>query len=724
MKKSKKLALFEDDGGNEEETELPINKGYAERYDNWRRLEEMQKIKDKFGDVEDDDDSSSSESEPEWTNEHEEAFLKTLGALKAGEKLESGKSFFENVEPISTKKIEKKKKDEKMTVKDYERKLILERNGKIEESDEDESEQIEHDPGYHQEQEELRKSLVAAIHTDDDEDEDVLVERKKTEKELKKDESDFLEWLKTEEEKSDKVMAKELKHLKKIWKKDDLDESEKFLRDYILNKDYDVSQSNENPTYEEIVALEEDEKEMDKNLDFERKYNFRFENPDQEFIKQYPRTVMESMRSADSKRKEKRVEREERKKKEKEEKKKELKELQKMKKSEIEEKLAKLKKAAGCDIPLSIDELNADFDPKEFDRKMQEIFNDEYYGNEEDVPENENEKPVFSDMDDSDFEDYDNLDVDELKRHNNKEIDDGEDDEEHDEPEEESVEKKAAKNEKSVMKNGKFDMISAAQKALKNDKDKDSRRKRKRNALKEALAKEKPLFDPKEKTFEEYFNEYYALDYEDIIGDQVTKFKYREVEPNTFGLTPEEILEADERQLNAWASLKKVTAYRTPQEEKFDKFAYEKKAKDVEKKKRILSTDFGGKKSLKRKAEEEELLKEAEQNSEVVGAGEGKKKKKKRGKKKAKLANGLERKEEQIAENEEEQNKNEPENVEDDSEKTVEPTTNTQKPVKKARRRNKNNVIAAKFGPGVTDSRIKAYGLNPTRFKKGLVYGS
>ncbi|XP_031566163.1 protein KRI1 homolog [Actinia tenebrosa] len=542
-------------------------------------------VKAKYGERDyQESDSSSSETEDEdakeLTAQKEKDFLKVLSLLKKKDPkiYDKGVTFYHQESSSEEDEGEKEEKPKKpVFLKDYERERLLEKGSKAFISDDEsngESDDASEEKGvkdltYSEEQKALKDRLKAAITESDEEDGGFLSLRQKSKEEKQKEESDYKEWLKGVKNGSSSHDT-DLETLQQFWSNPSLDQDEQFLRNYILGKGYIDKDVSRIPTYNEIVDDEkEDEEELEKQEEFERKFNFRFEEPDAEFVKTYPRTVNASVRQKDDKRIEARKKREERKKKEKEQKREELKRLKNLKRKEIQEKLEKLKEITGNpNVGFTEDDVDDDFDPKKYDSIMEKVFNEGYYEDEE------GEKPTFDDgLDLEEEENWDewvgpsqdgNYDNEEYNDYNENHNDDYYDD-------------------CNFNMDADYDPSMETQQPKRNRKNPSSK-------LTRALNQKKPLFDPNEKTFEEYFDEYYKLDYEDIISDLPCRFKYRNVLPNDYGLSTEEVLSRPERELNQWVSVKKMSQYRTDEEERRDIKKFLKFSRDERRKQRIFSS--------------------------------------------------------------------------------------------------------------------------------------
>ncbi|XP_076121610.1 protein KRI1 homolog [Alosa pseudoharengus] len=598
--------------------EFKINTKFAEKYDKYRQKEELQKLKDRFGDDEEDgsdtsDSDSDEDSEVELDPKLERDFYRTLSLLKKKDPkiyqedvtfyAEEGTGSNSDDEEPSTSKAAVKP----MYLRDYERKVILEKGGKYEDEDDSENEDASRlmqeraaSPSYMQEQRDIKASFRKFMQDSDegsDDDGMLLKRRVKTQEEKDNEEADYVEWLKGQADLEGKEEVQDMSYLKEYWNDPKLDEKERFLRDYVLNKGYlEGDDEDRIPTYEELVQddVEDSEDEGDsflqKQEDFERKYNFRFEEPDAIKVKTYPRNIATSVRTKDERRKRKREEIKERKKKEKEQKREQLKQLKNLKRSEIMDKLKRLQDLTGNEeLAFSQHDLEGEFNPQQHDQLMEKFFGDEYYGMDED------EKPQF---DDEELEDgHWNWDT------WTGEGDEGDGEEEEDYGDEKPEYYEPTCDDPDFIMDADYDPSQQPAKKKKKKKEREEKKKkqklskddvplmgkkRKVSHFAEVISKNKPVFDPKNKSFEQYLDEYYRLDYEDIIDDQPCRFRYREVVPNDFGLSTDEILTADEKELNRWCSLKKTCMYRPEKDELCDVKNYQVKAKDVRKKKQIF----------------------------------------------------------------------------------------------------------------------------------------
>ncbi|XP_015791922.1 protein KRI1 homolog [Tetranychus urticae] len=586
-----KLLDSDDEGTIGGEDTFNINENYATAYERWRQKEEYQKLKDKYGEdilSEDsvasyDDDESDESSESESVSDVNEAifdeqFLKVYGALKAKDPLiyDSKVRFFDKKdEDGSAEKVEdadepqvsskEKKKSKGMNLLEYHRNLVVNEKGITEEDRLLESggfPEKPHKSSYVQEMENIKKEFKSFLDDDGDE-EELIVGVKQIPTEKAASPADVLRKAAQSDEK--------IGFLANYWSKKDLDNREQFLKDYILNRKYldpaDREQNKFNPkvkSAEQFANMsskpienessedddddgdDDDNKEMNiserlTNLNDKTAYHFQETNA--EVIKRYPREV-ESVRNIASlgSRNLRRAEIKERKAKEKQE---ALQRFRELRRAEVRAKLAKLKEISGNDRLLAGEEPDIDaivdditnFDPDKYDQCMSKLFDEKFYdvsGHSESI-----KKPTFDFIPGID-------DVDDNLNPINQEAAGHEVEEEDEDAGDDGTSNSRKKNKKKKKKG------------------------------------EKTPADKKNIGI-----------YEDVIAGEIpTRFRYREVPANDFGLTPEELLFADDKELNRWVSLKKTCQYRPMEEETYDIKIYGRRANDINLKQRILKSVY------------------------------------------------------------------------------------------------------------------------------------
>jgi protein KRI1 len=502
----------------------------------------------------------------------------------------------------------------------------------------------------------------------------------------------------------------------------------------------------------------EDDEEIWKAEDFEAQYNFRFEEQGGAKIQTYARgaAAAESLRRTDTKRKDERQRKKERKEEERAEKEAETRRLMNLKRAEIKSRISKIRDVAGADMDMARlaevvgDDLDGDFDPEAHDRMMSQLFGDEYYGNAEPeddmmnqiVDDNEEEgedsgvvvdekkkkkkkvagwifgdgpRPAWagpsaeelaSGVDDLGIDDIINADVDEENGNKGVGADDKDDDDDEEEEYDAAISgrKKRREGKRARVNKKKLSAIARAKLALAAE----AREERNRGGPAAFVGD-----DP---------DEVLELGFEDVIaGGLKTRFKYNKVSPQDFGLTAEEILLLDDRDLNSFVGLRRIAPYREsewvlpPKKRKKDLVILREKIKDEVDKLGLNKPNVigGGRGEQEEEEEEEKIIEgdeematepqvEGEDTTEVIMMDEAERKRQKRKRRQMKKV--------QAATKIEEEEKGEGDNVGaiDSSGKMINPSMNMNK-----KKKAKTDIITSKLisTTGISQSRKASYGL-------------
>ncbi|KAJ6497509.1 KRI1-like family C-terminal-domain-containing protein [Mycena sanguinolenta] len=611
------LSDSESDSGQEEVHQLTINEHYAKAFEYKKEREELQRLKEQYGSdpdssEEDETDSEDLESEDsdgeELTPAMDAAILRTLARIKAKdpEIYKQGKEIFGEEQEKTAKSAktalsrptgpakESKDKGKPFTIRDANLQNALLSRSPSPDAPE---------PATHvEEQKRLRDETIAAFHAaEGEDDDDFLVPRDKTMDEIAREEEEYKMFIENEvgdlrnlvqiqddeavgEEKEEEGTKKKKKKknkekgneeaTSKAAGKSKQEEDQEFLVNYILNRGWIDRSSKRVPTYREVTSQSKkgkakakaqpaddedsdagddeeegdaDEMEEEEIFDdivdrFESSYNFRFEEADGSEIKTYPRNLPSLVRREDTTRKDARARRKQRKEEEHAKRKEEVRRLKGLKVKEIRARLERAGVATGeaeSLQELGID-LDAPWDPEAHDKQMAGLY--ALNGEEEDegeFEEVEGEKPVWDDVDIGDIEMEPEASTSKAEKAKKKK--------------EKKKKKKAAEDGDDGVDVDAMDADALPAGGADDDEEWDGTEEMRKRKL------------------DEWMDEVYGLDFNDLVGGNPTRFHYASVAPQKFGLSAVDILLAKDAELNEYMSVKKYAPYRADNKAGWDR---------------------------------------------------------------------------------------------------------------------------------------------------------
>ncbi|RAO64329.1 uncharacterized protein BHQ10_000341 [Talaromyces amestolkiae] len=534
--------------------DFKINEEYARRFEYNKKREERQQLEAKLGksstsrkpangdEASDEEDSSDEEDEDEdgelATEALDSEIFATLNAIRTKDPRVYDKDvkFYSEVTESEIPGAQEKKTEKPMYLRDYHRQNLL--NG-------DAAEEADDTPKtFAQEQADLKKNVLKEMEeaaneaSSDEEDGDFLVAKSKPDNGGATHKKPEVE---VDVENADK-------------------DPETFLSNFLSARAWIPTKVSQFQPFES-----DDEEEEKRAEELEEAYNFRFEDPNKlnEKLMTHARDTANQFsvrRDETSSRKKKRDAEREKKEAERRERENQKNRLRKLKMEELEEKVAKIKQAAGLKVADFTEEewaqfLDDNWDDEKWEKEMAKRFGEDYYAEddaeidevEDESSEKKKRKPKKPTWDDDidikdlvpDFEDEEAVPGISL-------IDDEEGEEEVDA--EDGEESGRAK--------------------------KKSRTQEKHDA-KRAARKEK-------RRIEEAVERNLDLDPTLLPGatrKNASQFRYRETSPQSFGLTSRDILMADDSQLNQFVGLKKLAAFRDPERKRRDLKKMGKKAR-------------------------------------------------------------------------------------------------------------------------------------------------